>query len=109
MNEEELFMSKALKGKFGLALASTALGAALIGGGTFALFTSETSNEGNTFTAGTLEIQDVTGGSAFSLTQYFQNLAPGDSENGAIKIKNNGTLDAWVKISGVDTDGDGDI
>lgn len=96
-----------LKSKFGMALASTALGAALIGGGTFALFTSEATNAGNTFTAGTLEIADVTGGAAFSTTTYFENLAPGDSEESKLKIENTGSLDAWVQIDSDNTKGTG--
>ncbi|QQE74838.1 SipW-dependent-type signal peptide-containing protein [Brevibacillus composti] len=94
-------MKLGLKGKFGMALASTALGAALIGGGTFALFSDTAANEGNTFTAGTLTIEDVTGGAAFDYTVYFDNLAPGDSENEQLTIRNTGSLDAWVAI---DTD-----
>lgn len=94
-----------IKKKLGMALATTALGAMLIGGGTFALFTSTASNEGNTFTAGTLTIEDVTGGAAFSQSLYFDNLAPGDSENAALTIRNTGSLDAFVRISGVTTSG----
>lgn len=95
-----------LKSKFGMALASTALGAALIGGGTFALFTSEATNAGNTFTAGTLTIADVTGGAAFATSVNLANLAPGDHDSKTLTIENTGSLDAWVKIDSVTKTGD---
>lgn len=95
--------------KLGMAMATTALGAMLIGGGTYALFTDTAENEGNTFTAGTLVIEDVTGGAAFSFTQYFNNLAPGDSESATITIKNDGSLAAWVKLDGYTDNGDGEM
>jgi spore coat-associated protein N len=84
---------------------ATAIGAAAIGGGTYALFTDTAANTGNTFTAGTVVIDDVTNGSAFTATSFVGNMAPGDSESGTIKIKNNGSLDAFVKIKDVTTSG----
>jgi spore coat-associated protein N len=97
-----------LKGKFGMALASTALGAALIGGGTFALFTDTATNNNNTFTAGKLDISDFPDNGVFTQTVNFANLAPGDSENATLTITNNGTLDAWVRVdpNGTTTTGD---
>jgi len=87
-----------MKKQMGITLAIVALGAMLIGGGTFALFTDTATNAGNTFTAGTLVLEDVTDGTAVSQTVYFDNLAPGDSEPFFVTVRNNGTLDAWVKI-----------
>jgi spore coat-associated protein N len=81
------------------AVLAAGIGVAAISGGTFALFTASTTNSANTFTAGTVSIQDLTGnGNVFSATQFVSNLAPGDSETGKIKVKNNGNLDAWVKL-----------
>ncbi|GHH98290.1 TasA family protein [Neobacillus kokaensis] len=94
-----------IKKKIGGALLGTALGAALVGGGTFALFTSSATNEGNTATTGTMTISDITGGdgkAAFTVT----NMAPGDSGKGTVTIKNNGTLDAWVAIESATDTGD---
>lgn len=92
-----------IKKKIGGALLGTALGAALVGGGTFALFTSSATNEGNSAETGTLTIKDITNGNgstAFTIT----NMAPGDNGTAKIKIKNTGSLEAWVAIdSATDT------
>lgn len=99
-----------IKKKFGMALATTALGAMLIGGGTFALFSGTASNEGNTFTAGTVAISSVTAqGKIFAGDLYFDNLAPGDSGTKTLTIKNNGSLDAWVKLDGYTHNGEGTL
>ncbi|WP_054950788.1 TasA family protein [Numidum massiliense] len=74
---------------------------ALITAGSFALFTSEASNEGNTLNAGTLELVNAHGSHAF----YINNVAPGDSGTETVKVHNKGTLDAWVKVSKVETSG----
>ncbi|WP_053366868.1 TasA family protein [Bacillus sp. FJAT-27245] len=98
-----------IKKKIGGALLGTALGAALIGGGTFALFTDTATNEGNSFATGNLSIKDITGGdgrAAFNVT----NMAPGDTGNGTFKIENNGDYDVWVGIdSAEDTGGLADV
>lgn len=91
-------MVKGLKGKLALTMATTALGATLIAGGTFALFTSTTSNNGNTFTAGTVSITDYTGGTVIGQDVNFSNLAPGDTKTLTMTVKNTGTLESWVKI-----------
>ncbi|RFU65365.1 TasA family protein [Peribacillus glennii] len=105
-----------IKKKIGGALLGTAMGAALIGGGTFALFTAEASNSGNTFTAGTVKINDISGGAVLSTTANIGNLAPGDTDNATLTIENKGTLDAWVKLDNYTTnanatfkDGTGDL
>lgn len=99
--EEELLMS--IKKKFGGAILATALGATLIGGGTFALFTSTASNTGNTFTAGTVVITDTTGGAGSLASQAvnFSNLAPGDNGTMNMTVRNDGNLDEWVHINEV--------
>lgn len=93
-----------IKGKFGGAIMATALGATLIGAGTSALFTSSTSNQGNTFTAGTVVVTDKTGGTLASQEVNFGNLAPGDHNSLKMAVKNEGTLDEWVKIDRASTD-----
>lgn len=87
-----------IKKKFGGAILATALGATLIGGGTFALFTSSTTNDGNTFTAGTVLVTDQSGGAIASQDVNFSNLAPGDTKTLNMTVKNDGNLDEWVKI-----------
>lgn len=74
------------------------VGAMLVGMGTFALFTSESSNMGSTFTVGKVEIKDVTKGTAVSSSKYYNNLTPGDHETYSLTIENQGTLDAWINI-----------
>jgi len=86
-----------IKKKIGGAIMATALGAALIGGGSYALFTDTAVNAGNTFTTGGVTIDDVN--TTFTATQYFDNLAPGDSESWTVTIKNTDTLGAWVKVA----------
>lgn len=99
-----------IKKKLLMAMGTMALGAFLIAAGTMALFTAEVSNEGNTFATGTLTIEDITGGNG-SAVFTVSNIAPGDDGDGVITIANTGSLDAWVRIQDVDTDGylfDGD-
>jgi spore coat-associated protein N len=91
----EFFMKK----KIALAMVSTSLGAALVGAGSFALFTAETANTNNNFTAGTLTLEDISGGPIASQAINFSNLAPGDNGTVTMTVKNNGTLDAWVRIN----------
>jgi spore coat-associated protein N len=88
------------------AVLAAGVGVAAISGGTFALFTSSASNTGNTFTAGTLTIADVTGGAAFATSTHIGNLAPGDSDSKTLTINNTGSLHAWVKIDSATKTGD---
>jgi spore coat-associated protein N len=89
-----------LKTKLAMAVATSAAGAAMIAGGSFALFSASTSNTSNTFTAGTVKIADNTAnGGVWSGAQYIGNLAPGDSENGTLTVQNTGTLDEWVQVN----------
>lgn len=83
-----------LKKKMGAALATTALGAALIGGGTFAIFTDSAQNANNTFAAGTVDI-NVTDTSSFTGAKHvnISNLAPGDEGSREFTVKNDGSLD----------------
>jgi predicted ribosomally synthesized peptide with SipW-like signal peptide len=86
-----------LKKKMGAALVTTAFGAALIGGGTFAIFTDTASNTGNTFAAGTVEVSlDKPDG-----TKYFDisNIAPGDTGSSPVTVTNSGTLELRYDLS----------
>ncbi|MFF0829665.1 TasA family protein [Brevibacillus sp. NPDC003359] len=75
-----------LKKQFALTLASVGLGAALIGGGTFAYFSDQEKVE-NTFAAGTLDLA-VNPEVVFDL----KNMKPGDKAKRSYKLTNNGTL-----------------
>jgi spore coat-associated protein N len=94
-----------IKTKIALAMATTAVGATLAGAGSFALFTSQATNSGNTFTAGTLVITDQTTGSVASQAVNFNKLQPGDSGDLTMSVKNTGTLDAWVQVDQTATSG----
>ncbi|MGC7870031.1 TasA family protein [Desulfosporosinus sp. SYSU MS00001] len=87
-----------LKTKMVMAVATTTVGAAIMAAGSFALFTSNVTNEGNTFTAGTVIVTDQTGGTLSSQEINAGNLAPGDGKTLTMTVKNEGTLDEWVKI-----------
>lgn len=94
-----------LKKQFALTLASVGLGAALIGGGTFAYF-NDTEEVNNTFAAGTLDLS-VDPSVVFNL----ENLKPGDWSTRAYQISNNGTLDihdVYLSTEVTETDANGD-
>jgi len=97
-----------LKTKLGMALVTSAAGAAMVAGGTFAIFTAQGSVGPVAFAAGTVTVNvsspGVTpvvvagaNGGTFALT----NLAPGDQVSSTVSVKNSGSLDEYVKI---DTD-----
>lgn len=76
-----------LKKKLGRGVASAVLGAALIGGGTFAFFSDkEVSN--NTFAAGTLDLVANP-----TTIINVDNLKPGDTVKRDFKLENKGSLD----------------
>ncbi|VEF49337.1 spore coat-associated protein [Bacillus freudenreichii] len=76
-----------MKKKFGMGAMSVALGAALIGGGTYAFF-SDTETSQNTFAAGTLDLTLNP-----STIVEVENLAPGDSMTRDFELGNGGSLD----------------
>lgn len=85
-----------LKTKIGMAMATSAAGAAMVVGGSFALFSSYAYTDSNTFTAGTVKI-DVPGTfSAGDVT--LSNMAPGDTANTSFTVVNNGSLDEWIAL-----------
>lgn len=76
-----------IKKTLGLGAASAALGLSLIGGGTFAYFSS-TATSTATFAAGTLKL-----GSSFNTPVALSNLKPGDYTVRTFTLSNEGTLD----------------
>ncbi|WP_313430506.1 CalY family protein [Siminovitchia terrae] len=76
-----------MKKRFGKGMMTVALGAALIGGGTYAYF-SDTETTNNTFAAGTLDL-------TLSPTEIInvENIAPGDSFIRDFELGNGGSLD----------------
>lgn len=84
-----------MKRKIAVSFLIMALVCALVGGATFALFTSTASNDGNTFGAGTVVVK--AGESDFT-NVVIDNMAPGDTINGSFVVENAGTLDIWFKV-----------
>lgn len=80
-----------LKKRLAKSLVTVAAISSLVAGGSFALFTASTGNQGNTFTAGT-----VTLGSPVSVQVPLNPLAPGDSGTADVSVNYTGNLDAWV-------------
>ncbi len=68
----------------------------LAGFGVFAAFSSETSNTGNTFAAGTVAIGDNDGGS--SSLYNLSNQKPGTTTSNCIKVTYGGSLDSEVRL-----------
>jgi spore coat-associated protein N len=98
-----------IKKKLAMGTASLAIGAALVGGGTFAYFNDVEESNGNTFAAGTIDLApDLNGSALFNL----QNQKPGDPFSGSYTVNNAGSLAIGkVKLTtsytAVDPDSDG--
>ncbi|TYS78445.1 TasA family protein [Rossellomorea aquimaris] len=92
-----------IKKKLGLGVASLAMGAALVGGGTFAYFNDTESSTGNTFAAGTIDLKpELTGSALWNLP----NQQPGATfDTGTQTLSNDGTLpgDLTMDLTVADT------
>lgn len=84
-----------------MSLATVGALSALVTGASFALFTASTTNENNTFSAGTVTLGDVV---PFSCGVSTDNMAPGDTGSCSVTVEYTGSLDAWI---GVDFTTDG--
>ncbi|MCF8010654.1 MAG: M73 family metallopeptidase [Clostridiales bacterium] len=90
-----------MKKRLVLSLMTVAVVALLASGATFALFTAETSNAENTFTAGTVAINDP-----LETSVDIGPMAPGDSGDvGDWTVTYSGNLDAWLGLT-ASTSGD---
>ncbi|WP_067623052.1 TasA family protein [Alicyclobacillus acidiphilus] len=84
-----------LKTKLAMALATSAAGAAMIAGGTFAYFSSTATNTANTFAAGTLRLTaNGVAGSSSTGAMDITNAEPGTSFDQTWTLENTGTIDA---------------
>jgi len=72
-----------------------ALVSALVGGATFAVFTDNDSNTGNTFSTGTVDINAAPQTAVLTVS----NIAPGDFGTADITITNDGSLDLKYNIT----------
>jgi hypothetical protein len=66
---------------------------------TWSAFSGTTANPGNTFAAGTVELQDDDSGTAM----FSMNMGPGDSVSKCITVRYIGSLDAHVRLYGTTT------
>ena len=77
----------------------------LVGGGTWAYFSDTETSTGNTFTAGTLNleltdtVEDGTDGE--TLTWVFTDLYPGDTDKATLTVKNTGSINGILDLSGI--------
>jgi predicted ribosomally synthesized peptide with SipW-like signal peptide len=96
-----------------LSLAIVGVVGAVVIGGTIAYFSDTETSTGNTFTAGTLNL-DLTdwsddGTQGETGTFYFSNMYPGDKEGEPINIRNIGSLNGYIDLSNIvvtNTEGD---
>ena len=84
-----------MKRKIVVSFLMMALVCALVGGATFAMFTDQSTNAVNTFSAGTV---DVNAGAQVVIIPV-AGMAPGDTISGTFAVTNSGTLDAWFKVT----------
>jgi spore coat-associated protein N len=97
---EELQMG--LKTKLAMAVATSAAGAAMIAGGTFAEFSSQASTTANTFSSGTLQLALNPNGSGWGAHDTNvgatwvspSNWAPGESMEATLQLSDTGTIGA---------------
>lgn len=92
-----------LKKRIVSSIATLALGAALIGGGTFAYFSDTATSAGNTFATGTIDIQTKFAPVPFNVTAA----KPGTTFGANFTVQNTGTLaaNASLKFDYTNTDG----
>ena len=69
----------------------------LAGAGSYAVFTATTGNTGNSFTSGTVAIQDNDSNTAMLA---LANAKPGDADTSCIRIEYTGSLDSTVRLYG---------
>ncbi len=97
-----------LTSKVALTMAASAVGALMIAGGSFAMFTASAGPNQQTFAAGTVKIAE-TNGLCWTGQTAFSNLEPGDSGQGTVTFQNTGSLDEWVSLESLLKGGAPDI
>jgi predicted ribosomally synthesized peptide with SipW-like signal peptide len=79
--------------RLAMSLLTVGVVAGLVAGGTFALFSAQSENHSNTFTAGTVTLGEA---SVLSCPILPGGLAPGDDGTCSMNITYTGSLDAWI-------------
>jgi predicted ribosomally synthesized peptide with SipW-like signal peptide len=83
-----------------LSLMMIVLVCALIGGGIYAYFSDTETSTGNTFTAGTLDL-NLDGGNTNVVKFAVGDIAPGSSGNGTWTVTNVGSIDGYLDLESV--------
>jgi len=92
-----------VKGRFLASFMIIGLVAALMAGATYAVFTSTSTNEGNIFETGNLEV--AAGDQVYGGEIEVDNMAPGDEIEGSFVVSNSGSLELYYKVTAI-VDGD---
>ena len=77
-----------------------ALVSALIGGGVYAYFSDVETSTGNTFTAGTLDL-NLDGGNTNVVKFTVDDVKPGDSSGGTWTVANVGNMDGYLDLESI--------
>jgi predicted ribosomally synthesized peptide with SipW-like signal peptide len=83
-----------------ISLMTIAMMAALIGGGVFAYFNDVETSTGNTFTAGTLDL-NLDGGNTNVVKFTVSNVKPGDSGGGTWTVANVGSIAGYLDLESI--------
>ena len=83
-----------------LSLMAILLACALVGGGVYAYFSDVETSTGNTFTAGTLDL-NLDGGNTNVVKFSVGDVAPGDSGNATWTVSNVGTIDGYLDLESI--------
>jgi spore coat-associated protein N len=83
-----------------LSLMTIVLVCGVVGGGVYAYFSDVETSTGNTFTAGTLDL-NLDGGNTNVVKFTVGDVAPGDSGNGTWTVSNVGSIDGYLDLESV--------
>lgn len=81
-----------------VSLMTIAMVSALIGGGVYAYFSDTETSTGNTFTAGTMDL-NLDGGNANVVKFTVANVKPGDTGSGSYTVANVGTIPGYLDLT----------
>ncbi|WP_258110210.1 CalY family protein [Alicyclobacillus sp. SP_1] len=94
-------MKVGISGKFGMAAATSLVGLAMMGAGSFALFTAHASTGTTSVAAGTVDVDVKAGAQAFSdlAPINMTNMVPGDTVGSYVVVKNSGSVNEVIDVN----------